>query len=272
MLTLDGGDNFASDQPYPIIFAHAMWNCRLIGADRSSGLLVLNHLSTKGQINVKKRTNLTRMDHEGCRGWWVRIQRGDKHVSKLFSDGKYGSNRKAELAAIKFRDEELKKLPKRVFKGSKGPRRTATGYYLRTRVRRGHDERAWVAIWTENGRQMEKSFSVNQHGNAGAKKLAKAYRQEMVKRLLQQDGMMADAAEIKTATEKDSAKKTVVKKGDTGKGDTGKGASKKSSTGKVAGKTASAKKGSTAAKGNAKKGSAKKVAPKKTAKKATKRK
>ncbi|MEZ6091564.1 MAG: AP2 domain-containing protein [Pirellulaceae bacterium] len=195
---------------------------------------------------MKKRTNLTRMDHEGCRGWWVRIQRGDKHVSKLFSDGKYGSNRKAELAAIKFRDEELKKLPEREFKGSKGPRRNATGYYLRTRVRRGRDEHAWVAIWTENGRQMEKSFSVNQHGNAGAKKLAKAYRQEMVERMLQQQEDTPTQAENKPVAKMANAKASAARKV----------ASKSGAAKKVAGSNSSPKK----------------IPPKKSAKKSAKRK
>ncbi|QDS89544.1 AP2 domain protein [Rosistilla ulvae] len=171
--------------------------------------------------------NLTRMDHEGCRGWWVRIQRGDQHVSKLFSDGIYGSNRKAEIAATKFRDEQLKELPARVFKGSKGPRLNAAGYYLRTRVRRGKDEQAWVAIWTEDGRQLEKSFSINQHGNAAAKKLAKAYRQEMVEKLISGGG------ETTATTKAPAKKKAAVKKAPVKKAATKKAAVKKKSVKKA---------------------------------------
>ena len=156
--------------------------------------------------------NLTRMDHEGCKGWWVRIQRGDKHVSKLFSDGVYGSSRKAEEAATDFRDKQLKKLPARIYKGSKGPRANAAGYYLRTRLRRGKEEKAWVAIWTEDGRQLEKSFSINQHGSAGAKKLAKAHREEMVKLLLAGESTKPSKPAKKKPAKKKAAKKKVVKK------------------------------------------------------------
>lgn len=155
----------------------------------------------------KKRTNLTRMDHEGCKGWWVRIQRGSEHVSKLFSDGRYGSSKKAEDAAIAFRDKQLKRLPARIYKGSKGPRANAAGYYLRTRLRRGKEEKAWVAIWTEDGRQLEKSFSINQHGSAAAKKLAKAHRQEMVGKLLAGESTISAKPAKKKATKK-AAKKT----------------------------------------------------------------
>lgn len=216
---------------------------------------------------MKKRMNLTRMDHEGCRGWWVRIQRGDQHVSKLFSDGIFGSNRKAEIAATKFRDEQLKELPERVFKGSKGPRLNAAGYYLRTRVRRGKDEQAWVAIWTEDGRQLEKSFSINQHGNAAAKKMAKAYRQEMVAKLLGSGSETAAApkapAKKKAAVKKKAAaKKVSVKKSPAKKA--AKKSTKKAAVKKSAVKKAPAKK-KTAKKTAVKKAPAKKTATKKSA-------
>ena len=183
---------------------------------------------------MKKRTNLTRMDHEGCKGWWVRIQRGDKQVSKLFSDGVYGGNKRAEAAAIKFRDEQLKKLPKRIYKGSSGPRKSAAGYYLRTRLRRGKEEKAWVAIWTEDGRQMEKSFSINQHGHASAKKLAKEHRQAMVAQLLAVPADPAPAKGKKGVASKTTAKKkTGAKRKATAAGRKAKAAPKKTARKKV---------------------------------------
>ncbi|QDV70188.1 AP2 domain protein [Rosistilla carotiformis] len=217
--------------------------------------------------------NLTRMDHEGCRGWWVRIQRGDQSVSKLFSDGIYGSTRKAEIAATKFRDEKLKELPARVFKGSKGPRLNAAGYYLRTRVRRGKDEQAWVAIWTEDGRQLEKSFSINQHGNAAAKKLAKAYRQEMVEKLISGGGEPAapkKAPVKKKTTVKKAAAKKSVKKAPAKKSTKKAPVKKKAAVRKAAVKKAPVKKAALKKK-TAKKAPVKKVAKKAAVKKVAKK-
>ena len=132
----------------------------------------------------KKLKNITRVVHRGgTKGWWVRIQRGDSAISKLFSDGVYGGAKKAEAEAIKYRDKMVKKMPKPKHTGSSLPRPSAKGYYLRTRERRGKEERAWVATWSEDGRQREKSFSVQEHGYNAARRLAAAYRKQKVKEL-----------------------------------------------------------------------------------------
>lgn len=133
---------------------------------------------------TKKLTNITRVVHRGgTKGWWVRIRRGDHSVSKLFSDQLHGGARKAQAAAIKYRDLHIRKLPKRLQTGSSKPRPSAKGYYLRSRERRGKEERAWVATWSEEGRQREKSFSVQEHGYHQARRLAADFRKKKVQEL-----------------------------------------------------------------------------------------
>ena len=133
---------------------------------------------------TKKLTNITRVVHRGgTKGWWVRIQRGNKSVSKLFSDRVYGGAKKAQTEAIKFRDQHIRKLPEPLHTGSSKPRPSAKGYYLRSRERRGKEERAWVATWSEDGRQREKSFSVQEHGYHQARRLAIEFRKKKVQQL-----------------------------------------------------------------------------------------
>lgn len=59
--------------------------------------------------------NITRMDHGRTVGYWVRIYRNDDEGnrrchSKMFSDGVWGSKRKALAAARSWRDKLLRKL------------------------------------------------------------------------------------------------------------------------------------------------------------------
>jgi hypothetical protein len=54
--------------------------------------------------------NITRFDYAKTHGWWVRIRRGDRAVSRFFSDGIHGGKRAARGAALAFRDAALRRL------------------------------------------------------------------------------------------------------------------------------------------------------------------
>jgi len=56
---------------------------------------------------MASRHHLTRIDN----GWWVRIQRRPRRISKFFADSRFGGSRKALAAATRVRDEFLKKNP-----------------------------------------------------------------------------------------------------------------------------------------------------------------
>ena len=62
---------------------------------------------------MKKHKNIVRMDYERSHGWWVRFERRDHPISKMFSDVRYGGKLKARAAAIEYRDEVSKTLPPR---------------------------------------------------------------------------------------------------------------------------------------------------------------
>ncbi|TYP95192.1 hypothetical protein LX73_0488 [Fodinibius salinus] len=51
--------------------------------------------------------NITKVDDENLRGYWVRIQRDHRKVSKRFRRRNYDSWEEAKQAAIEFRDEWL---------------------------------------------------------------------------------------------------------------------------------------------------------------------
>ena len=56
---------------------------------------------------MSKRHHLTRIDN----GWWVRIQRQPRRISKFFADSTHGGNKGALAAATKARDAFLTKNP-----------------------------------------------------------------------------------------------------------------------------------------------------------------
>lgn len=58
---------------------------------------------------MSKRHHLTRIDN----GWWVRIQRHPRRISKFFADSGYGGNKGALAAATRARDTFLAKHPKK---------------------------------------------------------------------------------------------------------------------------------------------------------------
>lgn len=56
---------------------------------------------------MRARHHLTRIDD----GWWVRVQRNPKRLSKFFSDSGHGGNRGALAAATALRDAWLRRHP-----------------------------------------------------------------------------------------------------------------------------------------------------------------
>lgn len=52
--------------------------------------------------------NITKVDDENFRGYWVRIQRDHRRISKRFRRRNYDSWEEAKEAAIKYRDQWLK--------------------------------------------------------------------------------------------------------------------------------------------------------------------
>jgi len=91
---------------------------------------------------------ITRFEYGRARGWWVRLYRGtgDDRVcySKLFSDRSYfGGKRSALQAARRWRDQQLKRLPKAK---AGGPRvKPGYGYVRRVEVKQRVD---WWPTWT----------------------------------------------------------------------------------------------------------------------------
>lgn len=61
-------------------------------------------------MGARAHRNITRFDYAKTRGWWVRIRRGNRAISRFFSDGIHGSNRAALKAAMAHRDKQLRRL------------------------------------------------------------------------------------------------------------------------------------------------------------------
>jgi len=139
--------------------------------------------------------NITRMDHEKVRGYWVRVVKDGKLYQRLFSDGQYGGKRRAMQAAREYRDEVRKKLfgdkadaQRRVFTSCRRNTSGMVGVHYVEKKRNGSVTRAYVASWcpTKGGPQKHKYFSVNQLGKREAYRQACAYRQARVEEILKE--------------------------------------------------------------------------------------
>lgn len=71
--------------------------------------------------------NITRIDQDSKNtyGWFVRIRRDGKQISKFFSDGKYGGKDAALEEAIRYRDTHLDEW-NRLAKNAERPMHTGT--------------------------------------------------------------------------------------------------------------------------------------------------
>lgn len=143
--------------------------------------------------------NITRMDYPpkvkgtgGTIGWWVRVMRGTKKHSKLFSDGKYGGKDKALEKAKEYRDRLIEEHEGLVGKGYytfKSHRNTSgiVGVHRGPKVTKRRSGREytyyyWIAGWVDpiTGKTKNKSFSVSKHGEIGALKLALQTRETAI--------------------------------------------------------------------------------------------
>lgn len=137
--------------------------------------------------------NITRMDHEKVRGFWVRIVKDGLLYQKLFSDGQYGGKRNALVSAREYRDEVRQALfgdaaesPRRVFTSCSRNTTGMVGVHYVEKTRGGSITRAYVASWCPKiaEPQKHKYFSVSQLGKREAFKQACAWRKARVDEIL----------------------------------------------------------------------------------------
>ncbi len=131
--------------------------------------------------------NISRIETKGKTGksfggWEVRLQRKGEKTEKFFSDKKFGGRRAALRAAKEFRDELEEKYSKyTVEELAESPSKRNKSGVVGVRLHQQVDQRGdyeyhywyWVAQWTDGrGRRRTRSFSVHQHGDDEAFRLA----------------------------------------------------------------------------------------------------
>lgn len=148
-------------------------------------------LSRKNPAN----RNITRMDHEKVRGYWVRVVKDGRLHQKLFSDGQYGGPRKALVSARAYRDQLRRNLfgehadaGRRVCTSFKSNSSGVVGVHYVEKQRGNSVSRAYVASWCpiKGGPQKHKYFSVKKLGKREAFRQAVAFRKARVEEILQQ--------------------------------------------------------------------------------------
>lgn len=138
------------------------------------------------------RLETTNKDGRIYGGWLVRMQRRGERVEKTFTDLTYGGKRAAIQAAKEFRDQlELESQKYSVKELAARPSSRNSSGVVGVRLHQQKDCRGefeyqywyWVAQWTDgNGRRRTKSFSVHQHGDNEARRLAIESRLDGVRR------------------------------------------------------------------------------------------
>lgn len=117
--------------------------------------------------NVPKQKNISRIDSQHTHCWTVRLR--DKRINKInktFSDGVYGSKKKALQAAIIFRDKEIKKLNPLSYINDRcvsWPSFRSKGYYFTVRKRETVDDYQYYTAFCYDkfeGVQLQKTFGV----------------------------------------------------------------------------------------------------------------
>src|SRR6266478_798121 len=76
------------------------------------------HPNPDSEANIRRIDTKTRAKKQ-THGFQVHFLRGDKIVTKMFSDSVYGGKLKARRAARKFKQTALRRLPRRKFGGFK---------------------------------------------------------------------------------------------------------------------------------------------------------
>ena len=123
-------------------------------------------------------------------GWEVRIQRRGEKTAKFFSDSLLNGNRNALAAAKKFRDELVAESRKFTVKERAAvPSVRNHSGIVGVRLHQQKDHRGdfeyqywyWIAQWVDGrGQRKTRSFSVHQHGDEEAYRMACAARRKGV--------------------------------------------------------------------------------------------
>jgi hypothetical protein len=204
--------------------------------------------------------NITRLDYERTRGFWVRFE-GAHRTSRLFSDGVHGGKTKALAEARRFRDnwEQTHDLARRISPQSlPGP-----GRVVRRQI---FQRKSWSWVWEayirlERGKgHAVTRYSIAKWGSAEAKRLCEAWlkKKQKEQKLAYAEfteraapralpAKPASAAKkalpssSKKATTKKTAKKAVSKKAPATKASSSKARARKAPATKVRAKKKSSK-------------------------------
>ncbi len=127
---------------------------------------------------------ISRIDSGHTHCYFVRAGYGiPECTNKTFSDGVYGSRRKALYAAKAWRDKEIKRLAPKLRKYGKQQRRFfGKGVHVAKDNRFDPPKLSYRATyWSkEKERQLTKTFSINLYGKKQAKLLAEQWRNFML--------------------------------------------------------------------------------------------
>jgi hypothetical protein len=144
--------------------------------------------------------NIQRMDYYKPNGghtlgWWVRVKRGDKKFSRLFSDNKFGGKENALIEARQYRDElekehgEIQNLGYQTSKSSRN-KSGLTGVYKGPKITKKQSGKTyiyqnWIATWIDHdtGKRKNRAFAISKYGEAGALKLALKAREEAIAKM-----------------------------------------------------------------------------------------
>lgn len=141
---------------------------------------------------MARQRNITRIDNDTKRthAWLVTVQRRGEIVVRSFSDGIYGSKRKALAAAVAYRDLLLSRhsqFEHQVWVRSRLRKNNTSGipgvgrYEVLANPNTGRREAFWLASWVnEHGLSRKRKFSVSCHGERHAKRLAIAERERQL--------------------------------------------------------------------------------------------
>jgi hypothetical protein len=115
-------------------------------------------------------------------GWWVRTTHDGKPLRRFFSDREFGGPDQAHQAALQVTSQlgdrtEIGSLLLRL-----RPRKNNRSGIPGVARYQGGSARGpfWLAYWEENGRRVQKKFSVAVYGEQRAEELATAAREEAV--------------------------------------------------------------------------------------------
>lgn len=134
---------------------------------------------------MSKLRHISRFEYGRTIAWWVRVYRGEKLYSKLFSDRAYGGKRKALAKALAYRDRLLKRVPlpiqpQPVPPGPGYVKRETRHYYDSQGTRRSYEAwTGWIRIAPKKAAST--NWSISKWGSLGAKKMAEAWLKEVRK-------------------------------------------------------------------------------------------